>query len=267
MSKQKRPKGWLIDPRQVDAWLYKASDQIRAEDYEGAIKTCKRILRYLPKKDKVRAETLGYIGNAYAMLKEFDAAYQTFDEAVNINPDDAYLWFNYGLSCLHTSRSAKSVSVLKRAVALEGDREMADRFAEQFAFCQKIAQSEMAIRGPNFTLDQLIEQQELFQQGIQFSSQKQWKKSETVYRKAIALGDCLPQPWGNLGLSLMMQKRFDEAETAYQRALELDPKYKLAKTHLKNLAYMRKNPDFEPEFRISSPFADTNTSLTIIDKD
>lgn len=267
MGKQKRPKGWLIDPQQVDDWLYKASDQMRAENYNGVIRTCKRILRYLPKKDKARAETLGYMGAAYAVQKDFDKAYQTFDQAVKINPEDAYLWFNYGLACLHTSRSGKSALALERAVALEGDGEMADRFAEQLAFCQKITQSERAMRGSDFTIDQLIEQQELFQQGIQFSSQNQWKKSEAVYREAIALGDCLPQPWGNLGLSLMMQKRFDEAEAAYQRALEINPEYELAQTNLENLAYMRENPDFEPDFRVSSPFADINTSLTIIDED
>jgi hypothetical protein len=58
MSKRKRPKGWLMDAEQINAWLYQAADQLRDEDYKGVIQTCKRILRYLPKKDKVRTETL-----------------------------------------------------------------------------------------------------------------------------------------------------------------------------------------------------------------
>ena len=70
---------------------------------------------------------------------------------------------------------------LEQAVHLEGNGEMADRFIEQFAFCQKIAQSEMALRGPDFNIDLLIEQQELFQQGLQLSSQSQWKKAESTF--------------------------------------------------------------------------------------
>ena len=73
---------------------------MRAEDYKGEIQTCKRVLRYLPQKDKVRAETLGYLGTAYAVRKESEEAYQTFDQAVKINPEDAYLWFNYGLAAI-----------------------------------------------------------------------------------------------------------------------------------------------------------------------
>ena len=267
MRKQKRPKGWLIDPQQVDAWLYKASGQLRDEDYDGAIKTCKRILRYLPRKDKVRAETLGYIGTSYAMKKAFEDSYQAFDQALQIDPDTAYLWYNFGLACTHTSRTGKALPALERAAALKGDGEMAEQFAENLAMLQKITQSELALRGPDFSLDRLIEQQELFQPGLQLSSKGQWVKSEAIYRDAIALGDCLPQPWGNLGICLLMQKRFDEAEAAYQRALEIDPKYELAQTHLENLPHLRKNPDFEPEFRVNAPFADINTTLTLIDEE
>jgi len=85
----------LADPQQVDVWLYQASEQMRAENYDGVIQTCKRILRYLPKKDKVRAETLGYMGAAYAMKKSFEDAYQVFDQTIPINPKDAYLWFEH----------------------------------------------------------------------------------------------------------------------------------------------------------------------------
>jgi very-short-patch-repair endonuclease len=95
----------------------------------------------------------------------------------------------------------------------------------------EIAQSERALRGPGFTIDHLIEQQELFQQGIQLSSQKQWKKSEVAFRRSIALGDCLPQPWekGISGFTIwpmmdsvwMINGRRPRRMTAPTRALEL----------------------------------------------
>ena len=137
------------------------------------------------------------------MQRAFEDAYQAFDEAVQIDPDEAYLWFNYGLACLHTSRTGKSVPALERAVELEGQGEMADRFGEQLDFSRQIAESELATRGPDFSLDRLIKQQELFQQGLQLTAGRKWAKAEEVYREAIAMGDCLPQPWGNLGICLV----------------------------------------------------------------
>lgn len=256
-----------MNPKTIDSWLYEASDQIRAEDYKDAIRTCKRILRYLPQKDDVRAETLGYMGSAYAMQNKFDETYQTFEQALEITPDNSYFWFDFGLACLHTSRYGKAVRALEQAVALEGDGEMAEQFAEKLALAQKIAHAEMELRGPDFTIEQLVEQQDLFQQAIELSSKKEWGKSENAYRKSITMGDCLPQPWGNLGLTLMMQKRFDEAENAYRRALEHDPNYEIAQSNLKRLDFMRENPDYEPEFQVTSPYADMKASITIVEED
>jgi Tfp pilus assembly protein PilF len=54
------------------------------------------------------------------------------------------------------------------------------------------------------------------------------------------MGDCLPQPWGNLGIGLMMQERYDEAEAALKRALVIDPRYTLAKNNLAALPEIRR---------------------------
>ena len=249
-----RPKGWLIAPKQIDAWILKASDQIRHKDYDGAIRTCKKTLIYLPKGDKVRAEVLGLMGTSYAMQKNFEESYQIFLEAVAIDKKDAYLWFNHSLSCRYTSRSGESLRSMEKAVLLEGDGDMAKEFTKELAFARKIAESELATRSEGFTLDELIEQQGYFQEGMRFSEQGNWAKAEERFRKTIDMNDCLPQPWSNLGIALQMQDRFDAAEDAYKRALEIDPKYKNAKKQLKNLKKQRAHPDTKPGYKIISPF-------------
>ena len=80
-----------------------------------------------------------------------------------------------------------------------------------------------ALRGPHFTFDQLIAQEELFQQAVQMMAQHRWAEAEPIFRQSIAMGDVLPQPWGNLGICLLMQRQFDAAEAALRRALEIDP--------------------------------------------
>jgi tetratricopeptide (TPR) repeat protein len=76
------------------------------------------------------------------------------------------------------------------------------------------------------------------------------------------MGDCLPQPWGNLGISLMMQERYDEAEAAMRRALVIDPRYKLAKENLAALPGIRRT-GIPPMVDIKEPFKDSKLKQTI----
>jgi len=68
----------------------------------------------------------------------------------------------------------------------------------------------------------------------------QWDEAKQALQASIAMSDCLPQPWGNLGICLMMQERYDEAEEALKRALVIDPNYSIAK---KQLGINLPNPD------------------------
>jgi lipoprotein NlpI len=259
---QKKPKGWLVGKQQVDDLLEKVASQLAAQDYEGAVRTCKRILQYVSRKDKVRAETLGMMGMAYAIQKKFEESYQALSEAVQIDPEDSYLLFNRGLSARFTSRTGQSLRDFEQVRLMKKDAMVAERLEKELEFARKIAFSEMKLRGKDFSLDQLIEQQELFQHGNQLSNQGKWLEAEACFRRSIQMGDCLPQPWGNLGICLLMQNRFDEAEDAFRRALELDPDYEQAKLNFENLDYWREHPDEKPLFTISSPFQEVKTEIT-----
>ncbi|HEX3640498.1 MAG TPA: tetratricopeptide repeat protein, partial [Ktedonobacteraceae bacterium] len=136
---------------------------------------------------------------------------------------------------------------------------------EALSFTRKMAEESMKLRGPNFTLDQLIEQEEHFQQGLKLMEASKWAEAGQAFEVSIAMGDCLPQPQGNLGICLMMQERYDEAEAALQRALVIDPKYSIAKNNLAALAQTRKVGP--PEMiGMSDPYKNSNVkhSLTFL---
>ena len=261
-KKQKRPKGWLVGKQQIDDLLAKASSQLADRDFDRAIQTCKRVLQYLPKKEKVRAEALGMIGMAYAIQNKFDESYQALSEAVEIDPDDSYLLFNRGLSARFTSRTGQSLRDFERVSQMKQDQMVAERIKDELETAREFALSEMKLRGEGFTLDRLIEQQELFQRGNQSMEQGKWQEAEVTFREAIGMGDCLPQPWGNMGICLLMQGRFDEAEDAYRRALEIEPDYERARENLDKLDYWRDHPDEKPELTITSPFQGVKTDIT-----
>ena len=268
MSKKRRkPRGWLVEKNQIDIWLDKAKYQLMAEEFQGTVNTCKRILRYLPKKEKIRAEVLGYLGNAYGMQNNFNDAYTAYREALLLDQEDSILWANYGKSCLFTIRSGKALGAFEHAVQLERDGTMADEFAEDLETARKMVKNDLKLRGPDFTLDQLIKQQDLFQDAMALLEKNIWEEAVEIFHEIINMGDCLPQTWGNLGVCLMMLKRYDEAETAFKSALEIDPEYKFAKVNLQNLADQRENPDQEFIPKTISPFEEINTRLNFIEAD
>src|SRR5437660_11006443 len=90
----------------------------------------------------------------------------------------------------------------------------------------------------------------------------EWKEAEQAFQASITMGDCLPQPWGNLGISLMMQERYDEAEAALKRALVIDPRYDLAKNNLAVLPETRRTGP-PAVVDISDPFKGGKLKQTI----
>jgi tetratricopeptide (TPR) repeat protein len=177
------------------------------------------------------------------MLQNFPQSYAAFTEALTIEPDAADLWYNRWLACRYTCRSGRSVRDFERAVALNKNPALQKQFEEALKDSRKFAQESLKMRGKDFTLEQLIEQEDHFQRGLTYLEAQKWEEAEQEFRTSIAMGDCLPQPWGNLGSCLLMQERYDEAEAAWKRALVIDPKYTLAKMNLDNMAnYRREGP-------------------------
>lgn len=248
----------------VEEWLEDASSLILMGEYEGVVRACRHILRHVEPGTRQHGEALGYLGMAYAMLQRFYDSYDVLTEALKIIPDDSFLWYNRGLSSRFTLRIGQSVRDFERALELGGKGDMRKRIADELKFSRKLAKDSMRLRGPKFTLDQLIEQEELFQQAVNLMGEEKWTEAEQTFRRVIEMGDCLPQPWGNLGMCLFMQKRFDEAETALKRALEVDPDYDLAHRNLQALEETRRTGKMPLFGGTREPFAGKDVKRSII---
>jgi tetratricopeptide (TPR) repeat protein len=224
----------------VDKWLNQASNQLVKGDYVGAVDTCRRLLSYLPPKAPQRAEALYYLATAQGMLQNFPQAYKAYTEALSITPEDAQLWYNRGLACRFTARTGQSVRDFEHAVELNNNPALARQFAKELKVSRDLAEKSRKLRSRDFTLDQLIEQEELYQHALDLMEASKWEEAGKVFQRVIEMGDCLPQPWGNLGMCFIMQERYDEAEAALKRALEIDPRYAIAKQNLALLPETRR---------------------------
>ena len=237
-SKQK--KSVTTSSSQVDRYLDLIGHQIFQGNYAEAVSNCERMLNYLPRHAPQRVDVLAQLGIAQGMLQNFPQSYTAYTEALSLDPNDAELWFNRGMASRFTSRFGRSLRDYERAKELTIRPELAKKLEEELRFARELAKKTLKLRGPDFTLDQLIEQEDLFQDSLQLMEAGEWEEAEQALQASIAMGDCLPQPWGNLGICLMMQERYDEAEAALRRALVIDPRYTLAKNNLAALPETRR---------------------------
>lgn len=256
-ASKRKQKDRLVPKKQIDQWLEQATGQMIQQDFPAVVKTCRRILRYAPRKTEARGDALEHLASAYTMLSQFEEAYQTLSQALEIKPQYAHLWYNRGLTGRYTMRLVQATRDFEKAAELETDPRQRKKFTEILAQTREMAENERALRGPDFTLAQLEEQQELFERGIQLMRREKWAEAEQSFRRVIEMADCLPQPRGNLGLVLLMQKKYDEAEAAFERALEIDPDYDLAKQNLAALPLTRQT-GLTPALALREPFANVN---------
>jgi len=238
-SKQKKSATTSLSS-QADRYLDLVGHQIFQGDYAGAVINCERLLNYLPKSAPQRVDALEQLGTAHGMLQNFPQSYAAYTEALSLAPNNAELWFNRGMASRFTSRFGRSLRDYERAKELNTRPELAKKLEEELRFARELAGKTLKLRGPDFTLDQLIEQEDLFQDSLQLMEAGEWEEAEQALQASVAMGDCLPQPWGNLGICLMMQERYDEAEAALKRALVIDPRYTLAKNNLAALPETRR---------------------------
>ncbi len=262
-SKQfKHKKKFTASLSPVDKHLDLIGHQIFQGNYAEAVTLCERLLNYLPQHARQRVDVLAQLGAAQAMLQNFPQSYAAFTEALSLDPNNAELWFNRGMASRFTSRFGRSLRDYERAKELDIRPELAKKLEEELKFARELAEKTLKLRSPDFTLDQLLEQEDLFQDGLQLMEAGEWEEAEQAFRISIEMGDCLPQPWGNLGISLMMQERYDEAEAALKRALVMDPRYTLAKNNLAALPEIRRT-SLPPIVDIREPFKNSKLKQSI----
>ena len=263
-KKRKHPSQKARDnARKIRQQLNVAERQLLARNYPQVVSLCQNILGATLPKSRQRADALEYLSHAYVMLKRFEEAYDALSEVVTITPDEAYIWYDKSVVALYSGRSGQALLDIKRAQALEGKEDMAEEYAQKLAFIENIVKQERELRGPDFTLAQLIEQQELFRKAMDVFDAGDWVEAEGLFRQVIAMGDCVSQPQNNLGVCLLMQGRFDGAEAAFKQALEIEPGYKLARQHLKQLKKTKKTGEL-PQVVTNRPFKDAKITSRFV---
>lgn len=254
-----RPK---TQPRELERLIDHSMRQLVAADYNGFIATAEQILRHPSASPAQRAETCAYLGGVYMQLDKHEQAFAAVNAAIKFAPNNPLHWYNLGITARYTTRFGLSQRAFEHAATLDHRGELADKLAKDIPFAHSLADTERKLRGPDFTLDQLIEQEEQFQQAVKVMAQHRWAEAAELFRQNIALGDALPQPWGNLGICLVMQRQFDAGEAALRRALEIEPEYAIARQNLAGLPAIRATGKL-PMMHINTAFTDDSVDAKV----
>src|SRR2546430_6921410 len=166
-SKQsKHEKKFTASLSPVDKYLDLIGHQIFQGNYTEAVINCERLLNYLPRHAPQRVDVLAQLGTAQGMLQNFPQSYEAFTEALALEPKNAELWSNRSMASRFVSRLGQALQDIERAIELNTRSELAEKFEQELQFGRKMAEASRKLRGPDFTLDQLVEQEDLFQQGL-----------------------------------------------------------------------------------------------------
>ncbi len=239
-SKSARSTSARLSPAQLNGLLNQGRRLLISGEHERAISVLERALPHLPR-NRQRAEALSDLGMAYGMLKRDEDSYRALLEATQIAPDDVRIWYNFGQTCRGAGRLVQSLRAYERSAALNRDPRLASRIAKDVALARQLVETELSVRPPGFTVDDLLAQENLFLAGVEEMVARQWDRAADLFRQALALADTIPQLWGNLGICLLNLEQYDEAEAALRRALKRDPDYDLARQNLAALAEMRRS--------------------------
>ncbi len=172
-------------PSQAEKLFNLITVNLIKQEYAEAISNCERLLRYLPSHSPMRVDTLAHLGTAHAMLQNYPEAYKVLTEALALNPNDADLWYNRGLASRFTSRFGRSYRDFQCAAELNVTPELKKQINGALKLSRKIAEKSMKSRGPNFTLDQLIEQEDHFQRGLETMQEGKWDEQLRLFKHLL----------------------------------------------------------------------------------
>jgi tetratricopeptide (TPR) repeat protein len=212
--------------------LAEVEEHLLRKRYKRAAQAARRIIDRVPAGSQPYGEACYQLGSALGMLQDFEGSYEALSKALQVDPRNAVALHNRALSAQFLSLTVQALRDLEQAVKLARNPENRETFRTTLASTREIVQKQLMVRGPDFTRDQLAEQQELFHHGLDLMTEERWAEAGEAFRRVIDMADVAPQPWGNLGGCLVMQEQYHEAEEAFKRALEIEPDYDLARENL-----------------------------------
>ncbi len=161
-------------------------------------------------------------GIALYNLKRYEEALAAYDQAIRLDPNYAYAYYDKGLSLYNLKRYEEALIAFDRAIRL--DPNYADAYTGRGAALYELKRCEEALT----ILDQAIRldpnsSYSYTGRGDTLYSLKRYEEALTAYDQAIRLDPNFVDAYIGRDGALGQLKRYEEALAAYDQAIRLDP--------------------------------------------
>jgi len=221
--------GETADKRKPKKFLKKGNDFINLKRYEDAIKCYDEALKINPED----AFAWNNKGIALDNLGRYDEAIACYDEALKINPEDAFAWYNKGIALKRLERFDEAIKCYDEALKI--DPEDADTWYNKGLILGDLGKREEELACYDKALAINPESHRAWNnKGIALKRLERFDEAIKCYDEALKINPEDADAWYNKGSALKRLERFDEAIKCYDEALKIDPNDALALENKKN---------------------------------
>ena len=221
LKKLPSTKGQVRHYEQV--WLKKAKAQRQLKDYQGALQTCEKALKFYksPQLWNCKAVTL-------YNLQKYDAAIAAYNKAIEISPENVWLWNNRGEAFASLKQVDKAVFDFKQAIQLDPAKSFVPwNNLGKLYFQQR--DYERAIEAYNEALAVKSEYlPALIGLGNVQKSSRLYTQALNSYEQALEINPKYHEAWFGKGLVAEYQGKYGSAREYYQKAAKLKPDWEAA---------------------------------------
>ena len=163
------------------------------------------------------------LGLAFLDKKQYQESLSTLDIALTLEPHNAVLWSNKGVTLRKLNRYEEALVALDHALALSDKNE--GTWSNKGATLRKLNRYEEALVALDRALA-LSDKNEgtWFNKGLTLMALNRYEEVLVALDRALALNDKNEGTWFNKGLTLRKLNRYEEALVALDRALALNEK-------------------------------------------
>ncbi|MDJ0735935.1 MAG: tetratricopeptide repeat protein [Nostocaceae cyanobacterium] len=165
--------------------------------------------------------------NILAELQHKQKALETYEKAIELNPDYAEAWNGKGKILYDLNQYKSALAAYDKAIQIEP--EYLDAWIGRGFTLHKLQRYQEA----NFSFDKVLQQENNYPEiwntkGDALINLKQYDAAIKAYDQAITLQPDSYQTWYKKGLALQNLRLYDNALDAYKQALRIKPNYEQA---------------------------------------
>ncbi|MFT4556958.1 MAG: tetratricopeptide (TPR) repeat protein [Porticoccaceae bacterium] len=170
------------------------------------------------------ADTWFDLGFSQTELQQYELAFESFNRASELDPEDAITWYNKGRALFDLGRYEDSLQCYDRASDL--GPENVDTLNAKGLSLLELDRIEESLESFDRACELAPEDADAWNnKGCSLHELGRFEDSLECFDRALGLDSKFVHSWNNKGWSLSKLGRFEESLVCYDRALELAPEY------------------------------------------